>query len=221
MLSQIDHLVIAASSLQQGLDYVKAQLGVDMPFGGVHTQMGTHNHLLQLGDQLFLEVIAINPGHPPLTQPRWFGLDDPQVRQRLSDQAGLITWVVNTSDITGLIRQNEFNFGRVTQISRGELHWLFGLPDDGRLLAGGLLPYLMQWQCDTHPAAKMHDAACRLESLTLYHPRAEWIGDILAAIGILPQVNLQPLPDDQSPFLQANIRTPAGRRTLSSRVNTG
>jgi len=59
-LVNLDHLVIAASSLEQGVDYVRKMLGVDIPFGGVHSAMGTHNHLMQLGNSVFLEVIAIN-----------------------------------------------------------------------------------------------------------------------------------------------------------------
>jgi hypothetical protein len=48
MRTRIDHLVIGASSLDQGVAYVEAVLGATMPFGGVHLQMGTHNHLMPL-----------------------------------------------------------------------------------------------------------------------------------------------------------------------------
>jgi hypothetical protein len=47
MQTRIDHLVIGAADLPQGIDYVKECLGVDMHCGGVHEKMGTHNHLLQ------------------------------------------------------------------------------------------------------------------------------------------------------------------------------
>ncbi|MEE8364674.1 MAG: VOC family protein [Gammaproteobacteria bacterium] len=43
-------MVIAADSLEQGVDYVRSTLGVDIPRGGVHQTMGTHNHLMQLGN---------------------------------------------------------------------------------------------------------------------------------------------------------------------------
>ena len=95
----IDHVVIAAIDLAQGVRYVREQLGVDIPFGGVHPLMGTHNHLMQLGEAVFLEVIAINPrGEQPL-QPRWYGLDDPYVRARIAEEPALVGWVVNTSSI--------------------------------------------------------------------------------------------------------------------------
>jgi len=47
MQTRIDHLVIGAADLTQGIDYVKECLGVDMPYGGEHEKMGTHNHLMQ------------------------------------------------------------------------------------------------------------------------------------------------------------------------------
>ena len=92
----IDHVVVAAIDLEQGVRYVREQLGVDIPFGGEHPLMGTHNHLMQLGDAVFLEVIAVNPlGEQPV-QPRWYGLDDPYVRARIAEEPALVGWVVNT-----------------------------------------------------------------------------------------------------------------------------
>ena len=69
MSTVIDHLVIAAETLEQGAEYVLKMLGVDIPFGGVHPKMGTHNLLMQLGNTLFLEVIAINPDAAALAHP--------------------------------------------------------------------------------------------------------------------------------------------------------
>ena len=45
----IDHLVITAFSLQEGVDYVHQKLVVTMQQGGEHTAMGTHNNILKLG----------------------------------------------------------------------------------------------------------------------------------------------------------------------------
>jgi ribosomal 30S subunit maturation factor RimM len=73
MQTRIDHLAIGASSLAQGVAYIKDLLGLDIPFGGVHSKMGTHNHLMQLGAHMFLEVIAINVDSEPPQKPRWFG----------------------------------------------------------------------------------------------------------------------------------------------------
>lgn len=96
MQTRIDHLVIGAADLIQGVQYVKECLGVDMPCGGAHEKMGTHNHLMRLGGDIFLEVIAVNPDDDPPENLRWYGLDDPYIRRQIQSQPIFLTWVVNT-----------------------------------------------------------------------------------------------------------------------------
>ena len=57
----LDHITIAALSLGEGVAFASAALGVSIPPGGAHVQMATHNHLVRLGDGLFLEIIAPDP----------------------------------------------------------------------------------------------------------------------------------------------------------------
>ncbi len=214
---KIDHLVIGAGNLDQGVAYVKEHLGVDIPFGGVHTTMGTHNHLMRLGDDVFLEVIAVNPDLPPLGHPRWFGLDDPYVRQQIEKRPALLTWVVRTRDIHQLLgTHRSFSFGTPEKIRRGNLAWYFGLPDDGRLFASGMLPYVMQWLTHVHPAGQMADPGCRLQYIEIYHPRAKWLGRVLDSIGVASLVRLHALPEQSLPYMMATIDTPKGMKLLGS-----
>ena len=67
-------------------------------------------------------------------------------------------------------------------MSRGDLRWLFGIPDDGRLLAGGVVPYLIQWLTQTHPADVVADLGCSLKGLELHHPQPEWLTNVLSSI---------------------------------------
>ncbi len=216
MSTAIDHIVIAAQTLKQGADYIKQTLGVDIPFGGIHPKMGTHNLLMKLGNTMFLEVIAINPDATTPPHPRWFGLDDAHVRRHLKDGPALLAWVANTHDITTLINKAGFNFGQPEHISRGDLNWYFGLPEDGRLLAGGMLPYLIEWQIVKHPAERMKSTGCELRQLTLYHPNAAWLESILESIGITGQVSVESLPGNATPYMVASIETPGGVKELSS-----
>src|SRR5690606_32822306 len=85
--SYIDHLVVTAPSLAEGARFVREALGVEPEPGGKHPRMGTHNLLLRLGNDVYLEVIAIDPGAPAPGHPRWFGLDDAPTSPLLA------TWV--------------------------------------------------------------------------------------------------------------------------------
>ena len=214
--SRLDHIVVGAETLADGVSYLENLLGVKIPFGGEHVQMGTHNHLMQLGNEVFLEVIAINQQAPPPHRPRWYGLDDPYIRARLKQQPLLLTWVVNTLDINNLLKRATFSAGSPELISRGDLRWKFGLPDDGRLLAAGLLPYAIEWHTDTHPAHAMADPGCRIRSLDIYHPYPDWLRTALESINALPLVQIHALASKDDAFFTVSIESPQGMVELQS-----
>jgi hypothetical protein len=60
MNSRIDHLVIAASDLISGTKILEAKLSSKFSPGGDHQIMGTHNKLLKLQSDMYLEIIANN-----------------------------------------------------------------------------------------------------------------------------------------------------------------
>lgn len=217
-MTKIDHLVIGAISLAQGVDYVKKVLGVNMPFGGVHEITGTHNHLMQLGDSLFLEVIALNPQAANQARLSWYGLDNENVQCSIKNQPRLLTWVVNTADISALIDNNDFNFGKPTLISRGRLSWYFGLPDDGNLFEHGTLPYVLAWNTNKHPAANMVNLGCKLKKLDIYHPNADQLEKILSSIGAVELVYLH--QTSKPAHIIATIDTPSGLKQLNSLSET-
>ena len=74
-LAVFDHLVVAASTLDQGVEWVRSLTGATAQSGGKHVAMGTHNALLKLGERSFLEILAIDPDGIKPSRPRWFGLD--------------------------------------------------------------------------------------------------------------------------------------------------
>jgi Glyoxalase-like domain len=65
MPTQIDHLVVAATSLEQGVQWCEAVFGITPALGGEHALFGTHNRLFKIATPKFsmayFEIIAINP----------------------------------------------------------------------------------------------------------------------------------------------------------------
>ena len=59
--AQLDHLILAATTLADGIEFVADITGATPQPGGKHVAMGTHNALLRLGDRVYLEIIAIDP----------------------------------------------------------------------------------------------------------------------------------------------------------------
>ena len=63
MPNRIDHIAIGASSLADGTAYLQSKIGVDVPAGGKHDLMGTHNCLMGLGDGCYFELISTITRH--------------------------------------------------------------------------------------------------------------------------------------------------------------
>lgn len=168
---------MASSTLRQGMEYVQDLLGAKMQLGGRHELMGTHNALLRLGPMTYLEVISIDPEAPRPTRPRWFGLDDPAMRLRLSLGPRLITWVARTNDLHSLVTEYS-SFGSVLEMERGDFRWKMALDDKGRLNHNGVVPIPIQWLPSNqesnliHPCERLEDKRIKFVSLTLRSPNA-------------------------------------------------
>lgn len=195
---QLDHLVVAARTLDEGVAWCEATLGVTPGPGGEHPLFGTHNRLLRLAcdfaPRAYLEIIAIDPVAVPRSAPglkRWFDLDDPDLREHLVQQGPqLIHWVASVPDLAaataawralGIERGPDLAASRPTP--DGLLQWQITVREDGQRLFGGALPTLIQWG-GTHPSARVTDAGLSLRSLQLRHPQAAALRQALAAIGL-------------------------------------
>ncbi len=208
----IDHLVIAASTVEDGAAWIESQLGVAPSRGGRHDFMATHNRLLGLGPETYLEVIAIDPGAATPPRPRWFALDQPAMRERLERGPALIHWVARVDDIASSVKAAPVDLGEVIPAARGDYRWRITVPRDGSLPAGGIFPTLIEWETP-RPAAALPDSGCRLESLTLAHPRAASIEAALRYMGLSEREPLH-IADGES-RLEAAIRTPRGLALLA------
>ena len=209
---QLDHITVAADNLAAGVGHPEAALGVKIPFGGAHPLMGTHNHLLRLGDSLFLEIVAPDPAAGPLSRRRWFGLDDPAARAGLAASPRLSTWIVATDDIEKTLREVPHAVGPAVTVTRGELKWLIGVPVDGSMPFGGAFPTIIQWPRGPHPASRMPDLGCSLVSFEITHPEAETIGRSLRPHFSDPRVKFSV---GDKPSLRATILTPGGEHILT------
>jgi len=209
----LDHLVIAAATLDEGADFVRERLGVEIGPGGAHPLMGTHNRLMRLGDNAFLEVIAIDPDAPDPGRARWYALDDPEMQAQLRSGPRLITWVVRALDIVGAVQSVAISVGEVTSVSRGNFSWRLTVPRDGRLPGGGVIPHMIEWDCGARPWEDMAEAGCDLERLVLAHPQPEWVAQTLKAV-CSRGYDFVEVTAGETPSLSARIVTPGGIATI-------
>ena len=209
----LDHFSVIAPTLAEGVSHVKACLDLDVPFGQRHGDMGTYNHLLQLGDRVYLEIIAVDPDAPRPSRSRWFGLDDQKsVRMAWDNGQRLRGWVARTDGIDTILASSEPVFGRKVALPQADPSFDFAVPDDGSLPMDGALPSIIDRRGKPRSMAAMADLGARLRSFVLEHPEPETISKLYRELAI-----------DRPPEVvagsalryRARIETPAGMKELS------
>lgn len=215
----VDHLVVAAATLAEGVAWCERTLGITPGPGGQHALMGTHNRLFKIATpaypSAYFEIIAIDPEAPPPARTRWFGLDDARQQALLREQGPQLVHVVARSTMLDMHRWGLITVGQKpgdpVAASRatpaGLLSWQILLRDDGDMGCGGALPTLLQWQ-GPHPADAMPESGVTLQTLGLcgVPDRAR---DVLRLRGV--QVSSQ-----AGPPVTATLATPLGGVTLTA-----
>jgi Glyoxalase-like domain len=198
-------LVIAAKTLEQGVNWLEGKLGVKLQAGGKHPLFGTHNALLKLGETTYLEVIAVDPDAPKPTRARWFELDN----AHLLEQPKLIHWVARAENLEARVSRLPM-LGKILEASRGDLSWQITVPDDGHLNFKGLIPTLISWR-GIHPTSQLEPQDCKLLQLQGFHPEPILVSDTLEQLG---SNSLLEVFQDPNESLKALIQTPHGRVEL-------
>lgn len=202
-----DHLVVAARSLDEGVSYVESILGVRLTQGGKHIKMGTHNRLLSLGQDFYLEVIAIDPDGAKPARRRWFNLD------AFSGAPRLTNWVCNTDDLEAALEEAPPGSGKPVPLRRGDLAWEMAVPDFGRLPFDDAMPALIEWHTEKRPTQVLPDHGFRMSRLDVFHPDADALLSAFPALNKLHGlVSVLQGPEKR---LIATISTPTGDRILA------
>ena len=207
VLPPVDHLIWASRNLEREVERVADWTGVRPVPGGRHPGEGTRNAIVGLGPAMYLELLGPDPEQPPLSRPRWLGVDS-LVAPRL------VTWAARTTDLerrAASARAAGVPLGAVRagrrDLSNGRaLSWRLTYPEP--LLADGVVPFLIDWGDSPHPAASA-PRGIRLVDLHAEHPDPAAITELLRRLGLELRVAAGP-----TPALVASLETPRGRVEL-------
>ncbi|MGB4116458.1 MAG: VOC family protein [Polaromonas sp.] len=226
MTAQVDHLVVAASTLDEGVAWCERTLGITPGPGGEHPLMGTHNRLFSVATAryptAYFEIIAIHSGAACARkqgEKRWFDLENEALKLSLKENGPqLIHFVASTPQAApaiqtlaslGLDRGEQLAVSRMT--ANGLLSWQITVRPDGQRLMHGTLPTLIEWG-DVHPTQSMATSGVTLQSLRASLPQTDELQAAYAAI------DLQGVSIAQgAPNLIATLQTPRGLVTLESK----
>jgi len=232
MHTQIDHLVIVAKTLEQGVQWCEQTLGITPSPGGEHTLYGTHNRLFKIASpanpMAYCEIIAIDPNavRPKRACPtRWFDMDDHALQKAVAKEPRLVHFVVNTPDLKAArmaVRMQGIDRGPAIAASRrtnrGTLNWQISVRADGQRLFDGCMPTLIQWgkseatdPLKLHPRNTLTRSGVTLQSLEVTHPSADKLKAAYDAIE-LARVSVS----EGEANLKATLQTPKGVVVLES-----
>jgi len=203
----LDHIVYAVPDLTKAVIDLEQRMGVRATPGGKHTGRGTHNALLSLSDESYIEVIGPDPDQPRPTLPRPFGIDT-------LTEPRLVTWLAKATDLDKQVEQARargYDIGEIMPMHRDlpdgtRIAWRLAIP--AQPLGDGLVPVLIEWHTTLHPA-KTSARGCTLVDLHGEHPQPETVQPILQAMGL--SLDIRP---GAAPALIVTLNTPKGRIVL-------
>jgi catechol 2,3-dioxygenase-like lactoylglutathione lyase family enzyme len=206
----LDHILLGCDNLDRGIAFVEEQTGVRAAFGGVHPGAGTHNALLSLGPNRYLEIIAPDPKQPATA--------DARDLKSLTEDPALVGWAARPGDIDAFaarLKGQGFQIegpmpGSRTRPDGRVLTWkVLRLRDDPTLL----LPFFIEWSRDSiHPSVDSPQG-CRLFRFEAFAPDA----DARAVSAQIEALGLDlPLAPGKKSLYAATIIGPEGQLELTS-----
>ena len=175
----LDHLAVSGENRDEARAHIEDALGLKMIRGGEHARFGTHNHLMGLGDGLYLEAISVDPNAATPDRPRWFDLDNFAGPPRLTN------WICSVPDMAKACARWQ-DAGEAVLLERGDLRWEMAVPASGKLSFDGCFPPLIQWHGALHPAQMLGNSGASLKHLTVQHPQANDLEIMLGEIAAAP-----------------------------------
>lgn len=203
-MNTIDHLVLAGPDLLALQHWFAATSGAPAAPGGQHPAWGTHNALVGLGEQQYLELIAPNPGKTGPWARQFAAFTEPT----------LAGWCVRSSDLPGVAAQAEA-LGVETRLMNGSrttptgetLSWQLLFLSHSEL--NPVLPFFIHWGATTHPARELRAAGALCE-FSVGHSNVQLARQLFTALNV---GNIA-VHSTAEPTLRAIVRTPTSEVAL-------
>lgn len=157
-------------------------------FGGYHTTFGTKNALINLGNLVYLELLAADDLNTKVSTPRWMGVD-------LITKNQITRWAVKSNSLkkdSALIKKYNPEMGKIQSGSRNTeagalLQWQLIMPLPSPVVE--LVPFFLDWsETEKHPSELLPDMGCQFVEIYGTHPNPAELTDILETLNCDVQV---------------------------------
>jgi hypothetical protein len=206
----VDHLLLGARDLDEGIAWLDARTGVKAQPGGSHPGVGTRNALVSLGGRQYLEIIAPDPAQSAFN----FNID---LRGLAAPR--LVTWAVSTPDVdaaAAAARRHGLDVfgprdGSRTRPDGSVLQWRSaGVRASFAEADVDPVPFFIEWASTSHHPSSDAPAGCRLVEVTIAGPDPVKLKAVLASLGV--DANVAKAAHAR---LSATLDTPKGRVTIT------
>ena len=179
----LDHILLGAASLEQGMAAFEETTGEKPLRGGHHPNAGTENALVSLGDGSYLEIIAPRAGSPTGDE----FLDSMRSLNGLS----IVGWAIHVSDAESARRRLERAGFPMTPPKPGSrvtpagqtLEWVTFEPASSAIENA---PFFIRWGDNTAHPSLTSPKGCTLESFEVSGPVERLTSIVNGSIKHLP-----------------------------------
>jgi hypothetical protein len=170
----LDHIIWACDDLERGTRRFEALTGVRARYGGVHASGSTHNALVGLGPQCYLEILAPTGPQTP-AEDAWCRLarnaHEPRIMTYCMRSPRPLSQLAQIAEAAGARNALVADNGRVTP-EGVRLNWQWVAPVFDEF--GPAFPFFIDWLDSTHPATSARgQGEVRLAEFAVGHPRAD------------------------------------------------
>ena len=188
-MHKLDHIVLGAITLEEGTQFVENILEAKLSDIGYHKDMGTHNRVIRISKDVYLEVVAIDPNMRNFKNRKWFNLDNSNLQSKLKKSPQIIGYVIKNNDMRLLKYYDPF-----FEASRANYKWQFAMPTckknilDSEIIETGIIPSLISWKSE-EPVYQMKTNQFELISFEiLLSETQQHLSDFLNSFGKIKQV---------------------------------
>lgn len=204
IIGKIDHLVYCVHNLGDGINYFIDNYGMHPVIGGRHLNEGTKNAIINLDNQCYLEILAIDEENTKHTQNRWMGID-------LLTTPKMTRWAIKSNNLEtdkqALIKYNDqlgtVESGLRKRPDHSNLTWKLTKPLSHPEV--DVIPFLVDWSAsDSYPTDGL-PVLRNLVKIKLGHPEPAKVK------ACLDELNIDlPVKSSNEPYIKVVIDGPKG-----------
>ena len=206
-MHKLDHIVLGALTLEEGTEYVERILQAKLSNVGYHKNMGTHNRVIRISDEVYLEVVAIDPKIKYIKNKKWFNLDNLNLQSKLKKSPQIIGYVIEKKDMNISKYYDPF-----FESSRANFRWQFAMPTsknnilDSQIIETGIIPSLISWKSEK-PIHQMKKNQFELISFEIEIPKKQkHFNTFLRDFGVIEYVSVSSISKLNSSILKLKLK---------------